>query len=140
MVYINIGTNLGDRRANLDNALKGLARHFRIAAVSDIFESEPWGFSSPHGFLNICAAFDAEGLTPLQVLAITQAVEREISPLSHRNPDGSYRDRLIDIDLVVIDGVEMSAPQLTLPHPHLHDRDFFLTPYCEVRALIEGPR
>lgn len=136
MVYINIGSNLGDRRANLSRALEGIGRHFRIAAVSNIFESEPWGFDSPHGFLNICAAFEAAGRSPIEILDITQAVEREISPLSHRNPDGSYRDRLIDIDIVHIDGIELQTPRLTLPHPHLHDRDFFLTPYREVRARL----
>lgn len=135
-VFINIGSNLGDRRANLSRALEGVAERYGLLAVSAVVESEPWGFESEHGFLNICAAFDSGERTPLQVLDDMQAVERSISPASHRNPDGSYADRLIDIDIVHIEGVRMRTARLTLPHPHLQDRDFFLLPFREVAARL----
>ena len=137
-VYVNIGTNLGDRYSNLSRALAGVAAGYRLLAVSSTVESEPWGFASEHGFLNLCAAFDSGASSPLEVLDAMQEVERSISPASHRNPDGSYADRIIDIDIVHIEGIEMHSPRLTLPHPHLHDRDFFLLPFREVSEKIHG--
>jgi len=134
LVYINIGTNLGNRHALLRRALEGVAARFPLRAVSSVMESEPWGFKSANKFLNVCACFEAGTLSPLEVLAAMQQVERSISPASHRNPDGSYADRLIDIDIVHIEGVEMHTPTLTLPHPHLYDRDFFLLPLQEILA------
>ncbi len=136
MVYINIGTNLGDRHSNLRHALEGVAARYNIAALSDIVESEPWGFESANCFLNICAAFETAD-TPLQVLDAMQQIERSISPASHRNPDGSYADRLIDIDIVYIDGVQLNTPRLTLPHPHLEDRDFFINPFRQVQSRLK---
>lgn len=133
MVYINIGTNLGELQANLDLALARVGARFPLVRVSERMESEPWGFESANKFLNVCACFEQGDLAPEQILQELQQIERAISPLSHRNPDGSYRDRLIDIDIVAIDGVEMHTPRLTLPHPHLQDREFFLDPYLQIR-------
>lgn len=113
-----------------------MAARYNIAALSDIVESEPWGFESVNSFLNICAAFETAE-DPLQVLDAMQQIERSISPASHRNPDGTYADRLIDIDIVHIDGVQLHTPRLTLPHPHLEDRDFFLNPFRQVRKRLE---
>jgi len=139
LVFINIGTNLGDRHSNLRRALQGVAATYELLAVSDTVESEPWGFSSFHRFLNLCAAFRSGGREPLQVLADMQAVERSICDASHRKPDGSYADRLIDIDIVMIEGVSMHTPTLTLPHPHLQERPFFLIPLRQVRGMLGLP-
>lgn len=65
----------------------------------------------------------------LEALRRLQYVEKAISPAPHRNPDGSYRDRVIDIDMVAVDTLRLDTPELLLPHPRLQERPFFLEPY-----------
>lgn len=135
--YINIGSNLGNRLMNLTRAVSAIEKRFGWFELSHHMESEPWGFNSKNKFLNIGMAFISE-LQPLEVLHILQEVEASINPSSHRNADGSYKDRIIDIDIMAVDGVEMSTPELTLPHPHLEERPFFLEPYNELRNIINN--
>lgn len=135
--YINIGSNLGNRLMNLTRAVAAIEKRFGWFELSHHIESEPWGFNSKNKFLNIGMAFISE-LQPLDVLHILQEVEASINPSSHRNADGSYKDRVIDIDIMAVDGVEMSTPELTLPHPHLEERPFFLEPYNELKNIINN--
>ncbi len=135
--YINIGSNLGNRLMNLTRAVSAIEKRFGWFELSHHIESEPWGFNSKNKFLNVGMAFISE-LQPLEVLHILQEVEASINPSSHRNADGSYKDRVIDIDIMAVDGVEMSTPELTLPHPHLEERPFFLEPYNELKNIINA--
>ncbi len=135
--YINIGSNLGNRLMNLTRAVSAIEKRFGWFELSHHIESEPWGFNSKNKFLNVGMAFISE-LHPLEVLHILQEVEATINPSSHRNADGSYKDRVIDIDIMAVDGVEMSTPELTLPHPHLEERPFFLEPYNELKNIINA--
>lgn len=135
--YINIGSNLGNRLMNLTRAVAAIEKRFGWFELSHHIESEPWGFNSKNKFLNVGMAFISE-LQPLEVLHILQEVEASINPSSHRNADGSYKDRVIDIDIMAVDGVEMSTPELTLPHPHLEERPFFLEPYNELKNIINN--
>lgn len=135
--YINIGSNLGNRLMNLTRAVSAIEKRFGWFELSHHIESEPWGFNSKNKFLNVGMAFISE-LHPLEVLHILQEVEASINPSSHRNADGSYKDRVIDIDIMAVDGVEMSTPELTLPHPHLEERPFFLEPYNELKNIINN--
>lgn len=131
MVYLNIGTNLGERNLNLSRAVARIAREFGAFRLSHAVESEPWGFNSPNKFMNVCMAIDTD-LEPEMLLDRLQSIEREFSPDSHRNADGSYADRLIDIDIVAIDTLRIDTPRLKVPHPHLHDRTFFSEPLAEL--------
>ncbi len=135
--YINIGSNLGNRLMNLTRAVSAIEKRFGWFELSHHIESEPWGFNSKNKFLNVGMAFISE-LHPLEVLHILQEVEATINPSSHRNADGSYKDRVIDIDIMAVDGVEMSTTELTLPHPHLEERPFFLEPYNELKNIINN--
>lgn len=135
--YINIGSNLGNRLMNLTRAVSAIEKRFGWFELSHHIESEPWGFNSKNKFLNVGMAFISE-LQPLEVLHILQEVEASINPSSHRNADGSYKDRVIDIDIMAVDGVEMSTPELTLPHPHIEERPFFLEPYNELKNIINN--
>lgn len=135
--YINIGSNLGNRLMNLTRAVSAIEKRFGWFELSHHIESEPWGFNSKNKFLNVGMAFISD-LQPLEVLHILQEVEATINPSSHRNADGSYKDRVIDIDIMAVDGVEMSTPELTLPHPHLEERPFFLEPYNELKNIINN--
>lgn len=107
--------------------------------LSDYVESEPWGFESDNSFLNRgVLSVVSDRLHPEAVLDITQEVERAISAASHRNADGSYRDRLIDIDIIDVDGMEYSSPRLTLPHPRAALRQFVTGPMSELESRATG--
>lgn len=146
-VYINIGSNSGDRRALTARAAAAIVSAFPEATVrqSEPFESEPWGFDSDNTFVNIGLAVDMWRSTPWTasdlhaLLDTTQAIERSISAMPHRNPDGTYRDREIDIDIIAVDDIAFTSPRLTLPHPRMHLRPFVMTPMAELAPanLIE---
>lgn len=136
-IYINIGSNQGDRARNLAHATALISQQWpgaREILLAPVYTSQPWGYDSPNEFYNLGLMIDTgpEEATPaeaLDALHRLQAVEKAISPASHRNPDGSYRDRIIDIDMVTADSLSLDTPELVLPHPHLQERPFFLEPY-----------
>ena len=135
--YINIGSNLGNRQQNIANALKAIGQRFGHIEISNMVESEPWGFDSTNLFVNVGVAFDSED-EPEDVLRALQRIEKEISPASHRNADGSYADRIIDIDIMEAEGVEIHTPILELPHPRLADRPFFMQPLLELKDKLKS--
>lgn len=130
-VFINIGSNIGNRRLNLSRAMRAVAEEFGDFEMSHVVESEPWGFDSTHPFLNLGISF-ASDLEPHEILFRMQEIEKRISPESHRTPDGNYSDRIIDIDIVAIDREVIDTETLKVPHPHLAERDFFLVPLEEL--------
>ena len=130
-VIVNIGSNLGNTRLNLSRAMAAIVNRFGDIERSHAMDSEPWGFESPHRFLNVCIMF-ATDLAPAEVHEILRGIEADISPAAHRAPDGSYADRLIDIDIVAIDDMVIDTPELQVPHPRLPERDFFLKPLAEI--------
>lgn len=129
--YLNIGSNLGDRHAYIAEAVRLIAAAFPEAAirVSAPVESEPWGFESSMPFINIGVSLDFHGeVDAHRLLEVLQHIEREVSDTPHRNADGSYRDRCIDIDIIAIDCLVIDTPTLTLPHPRAHLRPFVMEP------------
>lgn len=145
--YINIGSNLGDRRMNLSRAVSMIENRFGWFELSHSMESEPWGFESPHKFLNIGMAFISDK-EPEEVLATLQEIEKRLSPESHRKPDGSYADRKVDIDIMAAEEYDkatdssrllrIETESLTLPHPHLDERPFFLEPFKELLEIMHN--
>ena len=100
---------------------------------SAFIESEPWGFESPHKFLNVGIALDFDEYVNIEsLLDDMQKIERCISSQSHRNPDGSYRDRYIDIDIIAVDTQVIDLPNLKVPHPRAYMRDFVMVPLREL--------
>lgn len=134
--YLSLGSNIGDRRAHIERAVALISEAYPDCAIrcSDLMESEPWGYESPHAFLNACVALDGFCGDPETLLDTLQAIERRISPAPHRLPDGSYADREIDIDIISIDGIAVSTPRLTLPHPRAHLRAFVQQPLAQLKA------
>lgn len=130
-VYLNIGSNMGDRRSHIDEAIRLIGEAFpkAILRLSEVVESEPWGFDSPLPFLNIGVAIDYPvDIDPHYLLVTLQDIERRVSPTPHRNADGSYRDRCIDIDIIAIDCLTISSDSLTIPHPRAWERPFVMEP------------
>lgn len=131
-VFLSLGTNLGDRFLYLETAIKRIeTRLGRLAARSSIHETAPWGFDSDQAFLNMVIKVETR-LLPMQVLYITQAIEREMG--RKEKSQGSYKDRIIDIDLIFYDQLEWKTDLLTLPHPLYRERDFVMLPLAELRT------
>lgn len=131
-VHFNIGSNLGDRLANIGRAVALLEYALKTpAACSTPFVSTPWGYDSPNDFINVGASFSTD-LDPSALLGIAHATEREIDPDGHhRNADGSYADRIIDIDIICVDDC-VSESDPVLPHPRLHLREFVVVPLLQL--------
>lgn len=133
-IYLNIGSNRGQRRSLIEAAVGRIAILWPEAILrrSPWVESAPWGYASEHPFLNLGVALDfADDAMPdaLEMLHALQNLEHELAPESeHRNADGSYRDREIDIDIIDYDGRVIDSPELTVPHPRAEARSFVMEP------------
>ena len=136
--YLNIGSNIGQRRDNLYRAVVALAAGTGGCAVSSIVESEPWGFESDNHFLNLGVSVSSD-LEPQQMLDRIHEIERRLGSDSHRDEQGGYIDRLVDIDIVAVDDMVIDTPTLQVPHPHLAERDFFLRPMMQLAPEWRHP-
>ena len=136
--YLNVGSNIGDRRDNLYRAVVALAAGTGGAAVSRIVESEPWGFESDNRFLNLGLCIDTE-MDPLDMLEHLHVIERQLGSGAHRDARGAYIDRLVDIDIMAIDDQVIDTPVLQVPHPRLPLREFFLLPMMELAPRWQHP-
>lgn len=136
-VYIALGSNLGNKRRNLITAAALLAeRAGEVGAISSFYETEPWGFESEHSFLNAALMLETT-LAPLDLLRLTQEVERELGRTA--KTDSVYHDRLIDIDLLLYGEEVIDQPGLQIPHPLMHRRAFVMTPMAEIAPAVVHP-
>ena len=134
-VYLGLGANLGNREANLRMALSAMTRMVRVEAVSALYETDPVGGPAQPQFYNAACAIDA-GLDPLPLLRFLRSIEKEVG----RRPGGERMGpRPIDIDILFYGDVTLDDPQLTLPHPRLHERAFVLAPLAEIAADLRHP-
>ncbi len=108
MIILSIGTNIGDRERNIENAVKALGEIGKVGAVSPIYTSEPWGFESENGFYNIALILESE-LSPLDLLRETQRIEKELGRTAKTTTE--YADRVIDIDIIDYDGQIITISQ-----------------------------
>lgn len=147
-IYLNIGSNSGDRRAFIARAVAALRNVFGEVSVraSSVYESDAWGFVSANRFLNIGVEISlprAGSWTPGELealLASLKRIEKSISAMPHRTPDSRYADREIDIDIIAVDDIVYSSPTLTLPHPHMCERGFVLAPMAELAPRWRHPQ
>ena len=135
---INIGSNLGDRRLNLSRAMRAVGMEFGDFEMSHAVESKPSGLGATRPFHNVSMGLQGAH-EPQQGGERLQEHLNKISPAPHRNPDGSYRDRIIDIDIVAIDDMVIDTPTLKVPHPRLAERRFFLEPLKEIAPQWKHP-
>lgn len=130
-VYLGLGTNLGDRRRNIAEAVRLIGEQIGIVRrLSSLFETEPWGFSSDNMFVNAAVKVDTL-LSPRGVLEATQSIER-IMGRTEKSANRQYHDRLIDIDILIYDDVKVDEPDLKIPHPLMHEREFVMRPLGEI--------
>lgn len=137
-VYLGLGTNLGDKEANLNAAVQKINERIgEITSLSAFYLTAPWGFSSDHSFLNAACCVESE-LPPLDLLRETQAIERELGRMK-KSVDGNYSDRLIDIDLLLYGDLILRTPELEIPHPLMTERRFVMEPLVEIASDVVHP-
>ena len=137
-VYLGLGSNLGDREEHIRQAIRLIGERVgEVTRRSSLIETEPWGFESENRFLNGVVLCETDK-TPRQVLRLTQQIERDLgrkkkSRISHLAPRTSnYADRPIDIDILLYDDLTVDEPDLKIPHPLMHERDFVMIPLKEI--------
>ena len=142
-VYLGLGSNLGDCRKNLERAIRLIGdRVGLVTRQSSFIETEPWGFESPNKFLNAVILCETTK-TPREVLMLTQQIESDMGRRKMVNGQWSmvngqriYADRPIDIDILLYDDLTIDEPDLKIPHPLMHERDFVMIPLEEVRSKM----
>jgi 2-amino-4-hydroxy-6-hydroxymethyldihydropteridine diphosphokinase len=126
-IYLGLGTNLGDRLANLQTAAESLPPDIYDIKFSLIYESLPWGYTDQPLFLNQVIVGWTR-LSPMDVLAYIKQIEQKMG----RQMTFQYGPRLIDIDILAYDDLILTAPELTIPHPQMTRRSFVLVPLVDL--------
>lgn len=137
ITYLGLGTNIGNKRRNLITAAALLAERVGdVLALSGFYETEPWGFESNNWFLNAAVKLNTD-YTPQELLVITQQIEKELGRTEKSN--GTYHDRVIDIDILLYDDEVLQTSELVLPHPLMHERKFVMEPLAEIAPFVQHP-
>lgn len=140
-VYLLLGTNVGDKKHNLSEAIVHIEKLLPSSSSkiekSSIYESEPWGFESDESFLNQAVSFETE-LEPEELLVLCKLVEknmgREVEGEEYDNEGKRiYHSRIIDVDILLFGDRKVNLPNLTIPHKELYNRDFALIPLKELK-------
>ncbi|MCA9982957.1 MAG: 2-amino-4-hydroxy-6-hydroxymethyldihydropteridine diphosphokinase [Anaerolineales bacterium] len=134
-IYLSLGTNLGDRRANLQQALRRLPAGLNIVAISPVYETPPWGMVEQPAFLNLCLSAETK-LTPRALLTFLKKLETELGRVTAQR----WGPRLIDIDILFYDDLVYEDDVLTIPHPSLAERAFVLGPLRDIAPGLRHPR
>ena len=131
IVYLGLGSNLGNKEQHITTAVKHLEQRVgKVRRLSSLLKTEPWGFTSPHSFVNAAVSIDTI-LSPREVLEATQQIERDMGR-EQKSMNGEYHDRIIDIDILLYDDMEINEKDLIIPHPLMHQRDFVMIPLREI--------
>ena len=141
--YLGLGTNLGEKEGNIRRACELIAERIgRIERQSDLYRSEPWGFQSENDFVNAVICVKTP-MKPHILLTATQEIERAMGRTEKSTPAATeasedtlpvYHDRTIDIDILLYDDLHIDDPDLKIPHPLMHKRDFVMIPLNQIMA------
>ncbi len=134
LVYLALGTNLGDRLANLEAARAALSPAVRLLEASPVYETPPWGMLDQPAFLNQVLKAETD-LLPLELLDYLKLLEVSLG----RRPGPRYGPRLIDLDILYYDDLILDNPRLTLPHPRMLGRAFVLVPLADLAPELIDP-
>ena len=134
-IYLGLGSNIGDRQANLEAALAGLpAIGVRVTRASPVYETEPVDFTDQRWFLNLVVEAETE-LFPLQLLARLQRIERDLG----RVRTVAKGPRTLDIDILLYGQAVIQRPDLEIPHPRMAERRFVLAPLADLAPDLRHP-
>lgn len=134
-VYLGLGTNKGDRQANLRAAIEDLPPEVTVTAESSVYQTPPWGYTDQPDFLNMVAAGETR-LAPQELLAYLKELEQQVG----RTATFRWGPREIDIDILDYGGQMLDLEGLTLPHPRMEARAFVLVPLAEIAPEWVHPR
>lgn len=122
---------MGDRERNLRKAIRLITdRVGQVIRQSSFIETEPWGYESSNRYMNAAVRCETTK-TPREVLLLTQQIERDLGRKT-KSVSGGYADRTIDIDILLYDELTVDEPDLKIPHPLMHQRDFVMIPLREI--------
>jgi 2-amino-4-hydroxy-6-hydroxymethyldihydropteridine diphosphokinase len=133
-VFLSLGSNLGDRRANLKKALRLLGDNIEVAEVSSVYDTEPVGVGEQPRFLNMICCINTD-IGPLQLLSLVKGIESDMG----RNLNLVDAPRMIDIDIIFYGDAIMDSPELTVPHTRMRERAFVLIPFAEIAPEVVHP-
>jgi len=133
-VYLSLGSNIGDRAANLREAIARVGELGEVTATSSFYETEPVDFLAQPWFLNCAVAVSTDKL-PRQFLGALQKIEQEMGR-KRAQPKGP---RVIDLDILMFGSAVVDTSQLVIPHPAMHERRFVLEPLAEIAAEARHP-
>ena len=134
LVYLSLGSNVGDRERYLRGAIAQLERIGQVVSVSSVYETEPVEFTDQPWFLNCAVAVETTEM-PEQLMATVLRMEQE----SGRQRTRDKGPRTIDIDIVLFGDEILNLPSLTIPHPAMHSRRFVLEPLAEIAPDVRHP-
>jgi 2-amino-4-hydroxy-6-hydroxymethyldihydropteridine diphosphokinase len=134
LAYLSLGSNVGDRAAQLQDAVARLGAAGRVVAASSIYETEPVEFSEQPWFLNCAVALETDK-TPQQLMAAILKIEEAMG----RRRVQKKGPRSIDIDILLFGDVIVESKELAIPHPAMHQRRFVLEPLAEIAAQVRHP-
>ena len=137
-VFLSIGSNLGDRLSNIQQAVATLSMSDKIKIVktSSFYETEPWGNKNQEWFINAALAIDTD-YSPEELLQYCQNIEVQLGRIRKENE--KWSQRAIDIDILMYDDLVISSENLIVPHPFMHLRAFVLVPMLEVKSDLVHP-
>jgi len=143
LVYLGLGSNLGDRVGYIQQATSLLSGddNIKLVSTSSFYETEPWHFKTDNWFVNAIVAISTT-YTPLELLQVCLRIENQLG--RDRKNESGYNDRTIDIDIIfydnqIINEVDEQGRELTIPHPRMHERAFMLVPMLEVAPTLVHP-
>jgi 2-amino-4-hydroxy-6-hydroxymethyldihydropteridine diphosphokinase len=134
LVYLSLGSNLGDREAHLADAQSRVSALGRIIGLSSLYETEPVEFTDQAWFLNCAVALETD-LTPQQLMSSILAIEQAMG----RKRVQKNGPRMIDIDILLSGETVLDSPEITIPHPAMHRRRFVLEPLAEIAPNLVHP-
>jgi 2-amino-4-hydroxy-6-hydroxymethyldihydropteridine diphosphokinase len=135
IVYIGIGSNLGNREHNCRRAIELLGqRGVRVRKRSSLYETEPWGVKDQPRFLNMVIEIETE-LNPQELLEVLKNAETEVG----RQKTFTWGPRIIDLDILFYNDLIVNEDNLKIPHPFMHERDFVLRPLVEIAPELRHP-
>ena len=139
LFFMGLGSNMGDSKSIIEQAVAMMGERLgEVVACSSFYQSVAQGYTSDNLYINAVVALRSD-LQPHALLAATQQIERDMGCDRHRNDDGTYCDRLLDIDMIACDDMVCNDATLILPHPRMHERLFVLEPMCEIAAEWQHP-
>lgn len=131
-VYLGLGSNLGNKEQHIREAVRKIqALVGAVVRQSTLYVTEPWGFQSENLFVNAVVCCETSH-TPREVLQLTQQIEREMGR-RRKSVNRQYHDRVIDIDILLYDDLTVDEPDLKIPHPLMHEREFVMKPLEEIQ-------